>query len=91
MAHDWPGNVRELRNAAERYVLGLGADQLIAAPTEPTQGLARQMEQVEKVLIEQALRQQRGNVSATCEALGIGRKTLYDKLTRHGIQPDDFR
>lgn len=91
MSHDWPGNVRELRNAAERYVLGLGADQLIAAPAEAPIGLARQMDQVEKVLIEQALRQHRGNVSATCEALGIGRKTLYDKLTRHGIQPDDFR
>src|SRR3546814_5330713 len=24
MAHDWPGNVRELRNAADRFVLGLG-------------------------------------------------------------------
>jgi len=26
-----------------------------------------------------------------CEALGIGKKTLYDKLHRHGIVIDDYR
>ncbi|MEW6705730.1 MAG: sigma-54 dependent transcriptional regulator [Pseudomonadota bacterium] len=91
MGHDWPGNVRELRNAAERYVLGLGGDQLLAAGDGASLTLAQQMDQVEKVLIEQALKAQRGNVSAACEALGIGRKTLYDKIARHGIVADDFR
>jgi two-component system C4-dicarboxylate transport response regulator DctD len=46
---------------------------------------------VEKVLIEQALKQHRGRMSATCEALGIGRKTLYDKIARHGIAVEEYR
>jgi len=91
MAHDWPGNVRELRNAAERYVLGLPGEQLVAPATGAPLTLGQQMDQVEKVLIEQALKAHKGNVSATCEALGIGRKTLYDKFTRHQINADDFR
>jgi two-component system C4-dicarboxylate transport response regulator DctD len=28
---------------------------------------------------------------AVCTALGIGKKTLYDKLHRHGIIIDDYR
>jgi two-component system C4-dicarboxylate transport response regulator DctD len=91
MGHDWPGNVRELRNAAERYVLGLGDDQLIATGDAASLTLTQQMDQVEKVLIEQALKAQRGNLSAACEVLGIARKTLYDKLARHGIVADAFR
>ncbi len=91
MSHDWPGNVRELRNAAERYVLGLGGDDLVAAGEPVSLTLAQQMDQVEKVLIEQALKQHRGRMSSACEALGIARKTLYDKIARHGISADDFR
>jgi DNA-binding NtrC family response regulator len=91
MAHDWPGNVRELRNAAERFVLGLGDDRVIAAADASPPSLSQQLEQVEKVLIEQALKAQRGNISAACEALGIGRKTLYDKLARLGVSADDYR
>ncbi|NRF70246.1 sigma-54-dependent Fis family transcriptional regulator [Aquincola sp. S2] len=91
MAHDWPGNVRELRNAAERFVLGLGRDSLPAAGAPDKLALAEQMDQVEKALIEQSLKAHRGVISATCEALGIARKTLYDKLARHGIVADEFR
>jgi len=91
MAHDWPGNVRELRNAAERFVLGLSGESLLATGSHASLTLPQQMDQVEKALIEQALKQHRGRMSAACEALGIGRKTLYDKLARHGIVADDFR
>jgi DNA-binding NtrC family response regulator len=91
MAHDWPGNVRELRNAAERYVLGLSGEVLLGAAEGAPMPLAQQMDQVEKVLIEQALKQHRGRMSATCEALGIGRKTLYDKIARHGIAVEEYR
>ncbi|NHZ93810.1 response regulator [Massilia sp. CCM 8733] len=92
MAGDWPGNVRELRNAADRFVLGLpgmhlGAADASAAPMT----LAQQMEMVEKTLVEQALKQHSGRPQAICDALGIGKKTLYDKLHRHGIVIDDFR
>lgn len=49
------------------------------------------MDRVEKVLIEQALRLHRGRLSSACEALGIGRKTLYDKIARLQIDVEPFR
>ncbi|MEC4721943.1 sigma-54 dependent transcriptional regulator [Noviherbaspirillum sp. CPCC 100848] len=93
MANDWPGNVRELRNAADRFVLGLPVNRDL--PTQPADAapltLAQQMDIVEKSLIEQALRQHQGRPMPVCETLGIAKKTLYDKLHRHGIVIEQFR
>jgi two-component system C4-dicarboxylate transport response regulator DctD len=92
MAHDWPGNVREIRNAADRFVLALDdLDPQAALQAVPALNLARQMDLIEKTLIEQALRRCQGKVPAAMELLGTPRKTLYDKLNRHGIVLDDFR
>jgi DNA-binding NtrC family response regulator len=91
MSHDWPGNVRELRNVAERYVLGLAEDNLLATGETQALTLAQQMDQVEKVLIERALKRHQGRMSVTCEALGIARKTLYDKIARLHIDASDYR
>ncbi len=90
MAHDWPGNVRELRNAADRFVLGLPGGEA-GGGGEPAMTLAQQMDMVEKTLIEQALKLHHGRPLMVCDTLGIGKKTLYDKLHRHGIVIDDFR
>ncbi|PND36900.1 Fis family transcriptional regulator [Paucibacter aquatile] len=92
MAHDWPGNVREVRNAADRFVLDIGGFEGTSAPTpEPQATLAQQMDQVEKALIEQALQRCQGKVPAAMELLGTAKKTLYDKLHRHGIDLERFR
>jgi len=91
MAHDWPGNVRELRNAAERFVLGLADERLVTMGEPEGSTLAQQMEQVEKVLIERALKRHQGRMSVTCDALGIARKTLYDKIARLHIDVDGYR
>ena len=53
--------------------------------------LTAQMDMVEKLLIEEALSDQFGRVVNVADALGLPRKTLYDKLKRHGIDPADFR
>jgi two-component system C4-dicarboxylate transport response regulator DctD len=102
MAHDWPGNVRELRNAADRFVLGLG-DVVpgVAAPGEAGsdgdgfagagQGtLPERLDAVEKSILMAELRRHGGSLKATYEALGLSRKTLYDKLQRHGLKREDF-
>lgn len=91
MAADWPGNVRELRNAADRFVLGLPGAHQGAQGAAPALTLAQQMDLVEKSLIEQALRQHGGRPQPVCQELGIGKKTLYDKLHRHAIVIDDYR
>jgi two-component system C4-dicarboxylate transport response regulator DctD len=91
-AYDWPGNVRELRNAAERRVLGLDpfADET-ASGADSTLPLPRQVEAFEMNLICEALRQHGGNVTATVAALGVPRKTFYDKLSKYDISPADYR
>lgn len=93
MAHDWPGNVREVRNAADRFVLGLAApsERLLAGTPEVALTLTQQIDLVEKTLIEQALRQHRGSPLLAVQTLGIGKKTLYEKLRRHGIAIKSFR
>ena len=37
--------------------------------------------------IARALREHRGNRSATARALGIGRRTLYTKMEKLGLEP----
>ncbi|MEQ8354729.1 MAG: sigma-54 dependent transcriptional regulator [Kiloniellaceae bacterium] len=93
-AHDWPGNVRELRNAADRFVLGLDEvlpDVAAAGAAGLKEGpLAARLEAVEKAILEAELRRQGGSLKATYEALGLSRKTLYDKLQRHGLKREDY-
>jgi DNA-binding NtrC family response regulator len=92
MTHDWPGNVREIRNAADRFVLEVdGPGEALASAGPPPPSLAQQMDLVEKALIEQALRQCQGRMPRVMEALAIPKKTLYDKLHRHNIDPERFR
>jgi two-component system C4-dicarboxylate transport response regulator DctD len=92
-ARDWPGNVRELASAAERYVL-FGdevATELRAAEFgADDRSLRDQVAAFEKSLIAQELERTRGNVVRVAERLKIPRKTLYDKLNKHGLSRDDF-
>jgi two-component system, NtrC family, C4-dicarboxylate transport response regulator DctD len=87
MARDWPGNARALMSAAMRFVLGL-SDETIP---DATLGLAEQMAQVEQSLLIAALRRSGGQATAAAQALKLPRKTFYDKLSRYGIRPEDFR
>ncbi|QIG50948.1 sigma-54-dependent Fis family transcriptional regulator [Nordella sp. HKS 07] len=83
---DWPGNVRELRNAADRYVLGLGfspADE-DAGPAQAAR-LADRVAQFERGVIAGALVASGGNLKPVYESLGISRKTLYEKMQRYGL------
>ena len=93
MAHDWPGNVRELRNVADRFVLGLLSDEVKLSSVSEAQvlTLAQQMDCVEKMLIEQSLKQHAGRPQKVIEALGIGKKTLYDKVHKYDIQMESYR
>ncbi len=81
---DWPGNVRELRNAADRFVLGLDPTMEPPDGTSP-ETLAKKMAAHEKSLIQAALTAQDGSLKQTYEALGLSRKSLYEKMQKHGI------
>jgi two-component system C4-dicarboxylate transport response regulator DctD len=93
LRHTWPGNVRELQNAAERFALGLelaldnnAADGAVGMTVEVVSGgLSEQVENFEKSLIAAELARSHSSVRSLAEALGIPRKTLHDKLRKHGL------
>ncbi|MDI4665689.1 sigma-54 dependent transcriptional regulator [Xanthobacter autotrophicus] len=91
--HDWPGNVRELVHYAERVALGLVED--ISAPPVPAEAtdgtLPERVDRFEAGEIRAALEASQGDIQATVAALGIPRKTFYDKLRRHGIDQTAYR
>ncbi|MBD0787328.1 sigma-54-dependent Fis family transcriptional regulator [Vibrio sp. Y2-5] len=90
----WPGNVRELKHTAERFVLGLlrsSQSESVSFPIQEECGLAACIDAFEKKLIEDMLRQTGGQVSLTARQLILPRKTLYDKINKHQINPQAFR
>ena len=91
LGHPWPGNIRELARFAERLVLGLGDE--AARPSQPAKraGLAERVEAFERGLIVRELAANNGDTRAAAEALELPRKTLYDKLSRLGIDPRTYR
>ncbi|MDR0441150.1 MAG: sigma-54-dependent Fis family transcriptional regulator, partial [Candidatus Accumulibacter sp.] len=57
----------------------------------PAVSLSARMENYERGQLREALREAGGNVTEAAELLHLPRKTLYDKLTRHRLDPDFFR
>jgi len=81
-ARGWPGNVRELRNVADRFVLGL--DWLEDGGSAPAR-LADRVAEFERSVIAAAIAAHRGRLRRVYESLGISRKTLYEKMQKHGL------
>ena len=94
LAHDWPGNVRELRHVAERRVLAArrGAGSVAEAlRTDNGQDdvpatLREAVAAFERTLIAQAIKAHGGRMDAVAEALGIGRRTLNEKIVKLGLE-----
>jgi transcriptional regulator with PAS, ATPase and Fis domain len=93
LSHPWPGNIRELEHAMEKAVIlsekdlissfsftpRIESDTLASTPT------SLNLEVHEKNVIQQALREQQGNISAAAKMLGINRSTLYQKMKKYGL------
>jgi two-component system, NtrC family, response regulator AtoC len=88
----WSGNVRELANALERAAILAeddslrGADLLISARRDESEGDGQKMADIEHEAIRRALAEVGGNRRLAAERLGIGVRTLYEKLKRYGIE-----
>jgi two-component system response regulator FlrC len=90
------GNIRELKNVLERAAI-LSEDGVVRAQhvlLDPPLGKAggvlpavasTRMEDLERAAIMQALADTSGNRRLAAERLGIGVRTLYDKLKRYGM------
>jgi two-component system C4-dicarboxylate transport response regulator DctD len=87
--HDWPGNVRELRNFAVETVMGIAPDDLPGRAIE--RSLPERVADYEASEIRAALEVSRGRIQPVLSALGLPRKTLYDKMAKYGIVPGNYR
>ncbi|GAA0785355.1 sigma-54-dependent Fis family transcriptional regulator [Roseibium denhamense] len=87
---DWPGNVRELRNAADRFVLGLGLGSDLELLTGGELSLADRVSLHEKSLIAATLAAHGGSIKDTYEALRISRKALYEKMQKYDLSRKAF-
>jgi DNA-binding NtrC family response regulator len=93
--HDWPGNVRALRHAAERAVILADGDryrledfplpQRSEAAAMAVVGDSLNLDQLEKQMIERALRMHHFNVSLAAAELGLSRGALYRRMEKHGL------
>jgi two-component system response regulator FlrC len=85
----WPGNIRQLRNVLERAAIlceGPVIDEVdVPAPRVEPQPPPLALEGLERDAIVRALASTQGNRRKAAAALGIGLRTLYDKLKRYGI------
>ena len=90
LGHDWPGNVRELINAAERHALGLSTPGETAEAVD-RQSLAEQMEAFEAQCLHNALLRCQGNIAQAMTLLQLPRRTLNEKMQRHGLQRSSYR
>jgi len=92
LEYPWPGNVRELDHTIERAVLMArgGTVQASDLGLEPrAQGGAKMedmtLDQVEQMMIQNALARFQGDISKAAEALGLSRGALYRRLEKYGI------
>lgn len=92
LGHEWPGNLRELRDFARAFVLGLiRLTQPIASGHADSPSLRELVAAFERNILEDALRSTDGQILSVQRMLSLKRKTLYDKLARYNLKPQDFR
>ncbi len=96
--HSWPGNVRELQNRIRRAVIMASGTRINAKDLELDTGksaaasggttLRQAREQVERDMIQQALKRHAGKITSAAAELGISRPTLYELMDKLGVGKD---
>jgi len=96
--YHWPGNIRELKSVIESAVMVSDGEYMTITDlpmnlqqyatghrVEIGSRAIRNIEEGEKALIEDALRQTNGNKAKAAEALGISTRTLYRKIEKFAL------
>ncbi|HEY0653938.1 MAG TPA: sigma-54 dependent transcriptional regulator [Chryseosolibacter sp.] len=89
--YPWPGNIRELQHAMERAVIMSDKPELtkndfvlVVRKSSPKQD-ALNLDDLERNAIAAAIDKHKGNLSKVAKELGVGRTTLYRKMTKYGL------
>jgi DNA-binding NtrC family response regulator len=87
LKYSWPGNIRELQHTIEKAVIlcetvVIKPDDLYLKPSHvTTHGSSfTTLEKMEKLMIQEAIERNKGNLTAAAEELGVTRQTLYNRL-----------
>ena len=94
--YSWPGNVRELQNRVKRGVIMASGSRVTAKDLEldprnnagsasSATTLKKAREQMEREMIQQALKRRSGRITAAAADLGISRPTLYELMEKLSI------
>ncbi len=89
--YHWPGNIRELKHLVARAIIMCNTDiiqeQDIWLNIEQTSSNENtvNIEELEKKAIKKALNENSGNLTKTAKALGLGRTTLYRKMSKYDL------
>jgi len=92
--YPWPGNVREMENCIRRAVIMAEGKRLTTKDLEldhavaPAATLKDAREDLEREMIQAALRRHAGRISPAAQDLGVSRPTLYDLMEKLGIGKD---
>ena len=91
-SYAWPGNIRELRHTVEKAVIIADADIVGKEELQISRGVMSEpatggtLEEMERSMIQEALRRCDNNLSMVASSLGITRQTLYNKIKRYNIK-----
>lgn len=90
--YHWPGNIREIEHIVERAVIITDNTQIqpedlhfSTKKLEVSLTNNLNLEETEKLLIEQALQKHQGNISRAAKDLGLTRAALYRRLEKHQL------
>lgn len=100
MSHKWPGNVRQLKHLVERRVVhsqqgdssvSLAMRHMENSHNNANKSLLRPaVAAFERALIAQSLIDHEGKMEVVAESLGIGRRTLNEKMVKLDLDKSSF-
>jgi DNA-binding NtrC family response regulator len=91
-AYHWPGNIREIEHIIERAVIITDNQQIEISDLHfSTKKInlnltdSLNLEEAEKLLVQQAIQKHQGNISRAAKDLGLTRAALYRRLEKHQL------
>lgn len=87
MRYGWPGNVRELISVCERAAIMSNSDEISKEDLFiQARESSRNLNSMERDLLEEAMRETGGDLDAISKVLGVGKKELEAKIKKYNLK-----